>query len=95
MIELIELDKRYRGHGTWKYCINFYGRTRINEFSKIRQWCWETWGASKEISESYDTVTFSQDGCNNPRWCWRNENFSRRLYLRGDEEAILLTLRWV
>lgn len=105
----IKLDARYKGYPQWEYCINrpertskfFQAGTRYESmqiFFQWRRWCWETWGPSKELSEWLDdattprTVIAPED--HNPHWCWLNDQFATRIYLRTDAELTLFLLRW-
>lgn len=91
------LDKRNNGFGKFKYYVMPTSR-RMHE---IRAWCWETWGSSKELSEWLsDDVNFASNPlheahCYNDHWCWQNDEYYCRLYLRTDEELAFFKLKWL
>lgn len=100
-----KLDRRHKGFGDWTYLIsrpvpNYIKAGSLLEskqqFYKWREWCWSTWGSSKEIDrwlEDYHTrypIFESQ----NAHWCWQNDEYESRIYLRGDPELSIFLLRW-
>lgn len=92
-LKLKKLDSRNIGYlGNWK----FYVQIDVQQISKIRQWCWETWGPSKDMSE-FDY----NDDCANEHWCWfkqiskQHTLYLHRIYLKTEEAATLFTLRWL
>ena len=102
-----KLDARYKGYPQWTYCVNRPERTSIfyragtryesmQIFFQWRRWCWETWGPSKELYEWLDDMTPRQVGIedHNDHWCWLNDQYSTRIYLRTDAELTLFLLRW-
>lgn len=97
-IKIIKLDKRNTGYGKFKYAIQSVS-IYAKEFFDIRAWMWDTWGASKELREwmSDSRINFAKEdllSCQNEYWCWQNDNYHRRLYLRTDKELMLFKLRW-
>ena len=64
-------------------------------FFAVREWCWATYGPSKEIdswlrdkNKSSDTISQNQ------KWCWHNDAYTARIYLRTNKEADWFTLKW-
>jgi hypothetical protein len=95
-IKIKQLDRRNTGYATWKYHVaRMYGLGKKQEFLEWREWCWETWGPSKEMSEYGTDDLFDGILCSNPHWCWENNEYTSRIYLRGDEEATLFSLKWL
>ena len=98
-----KLDKRHKGHEYFTFYIseNNYGFT-TNTFCTIREWCWTTFGPSKEINfwldekrPSYLTPKFHGDSIHcNVHWSWQSDNYNRRIYLFGDKELVLYKLRF-
>ena len=94
-IKVKKLDKRNTGYGKFKYAVtstSLYAK----EFYEIRAWMWDTWGASKELKDwMLDfRIALADVGCQNEHWCWQNDDYHRRLYLRTDKELVLFRLRW-
>ncbi len=97
-VKIKKLDGRYTGSDFFQYCIqsnSLYNK----EYYDIREWCWETWGPSKELNYWLldNKITLGLDekvGSQNQHWCWQNDTYSRRLYFRTDKELVLLKLRW-
>ena len=44
---------------------------------------------SRIVSVKAETIR-----CQNEHWCWQNDDYARRLYLRTDKELVLFKLRW-
>lgn len=92
-----KLDRRHSGYGEWKYYIMPnapWNRVGMNKFFEMREWCWNTWGHSKEINEwmrdKLDPTSISQ----NNKWCWQNDTYNVRIYLRTDKELSHFLLTW-
>jgi hypothetical protein len=73
------------------------------DFHDVRDWCWQTWGASKELDEwllydrNHPSWRFANEeltNCQNPYWCWVNDDHRRRIMLTGPEEVALFKLRF-
>lgn len=95
------LDRRHTGFSHWKYYINKPGRPlgyidSKQKFMEWRAWCWDMWGASKELYEYLDDIRFPTSilACHNKNWCWRNDKDVCRIYLRSDDELSYFLLRW-
>lgn len=89
-----KLDRRNNGHENFKYYAKFSSVVR-NNFHEVREWCWDTWGPSKELSEwLHDTNLIIPVYCQNDHWTWQNDNYCCRIYLRGDPEMVFFKLRW-
>jgi hypothetical protein len=98
-IKVKKTDKRMNGHGQFKYYVDLkHDRNEpfgslMEKFFELRQWCWETWGISREVTE-YSSKDFSWLGDQNKHWSWVNDQYRARLYLANKEEAALFTLKW-
>ena len=76
----------------FKYIIDFaHGANgyaeRINGLSDARDWCWQTWGPSREVDNIYI-------GRVERRWAWATDHYNIRLYLKDDEELTLFKLKF-
>lgn len=91
-----KLDMRFNGYPHWKYYVTMPFSTspdeRVDMFVQWREWCWNIWGASKELDFYY--YVFSNGPCHNLHWCWSSEDDRRRIYLAKDEDLMEFTLRW-
>lgn len=98
-LKLYKLDKRNNGYNTWKYYVEDKA-TRSNPesimlFCRMREWCWTKWGASKELNEYFSNKDlFHGVNCSNSRWCWKSDEYRKRIYLRDEDEAVAFTLKW-
>lgn len=102
-MEIKKLDKRNVGYGNFKYYVKFSillnAKSNLN-FHEVRAWCWDTWGASKELSEwledNYQRKSnpIKPQICQNDHWAWQNDNYYCRIYLRTDQEMVFFRLRW-
>ena len=100
-----ELDSRFTGYSYFKYQVTlinlptdqrmtasrgaYADLLRIIDFNKIRDWCWDTWGASCDLKD-YDRLTelkgmpsvntytdrieILDDYGLNAKWCFSNED---------------------
>ncbi len=100
-MKLTKLDGRHTGWKNWKYFVDLpFNSGKINErkakFNQMREWCWTTWGPSKELTDYDHYDLFDGEHSSNPSWCWVNdEHGRRRIYLRDDGAAEIFTLRWL
>lgn len=95
-------DKRYTGREHFGYFIDLLALGDEYDFHDMREWCWRTWGASKELDEwlkynhSHPSWPFAHGdevkNCQNPHWCWVNDEYRRRIMFHSKEEAALFTL---
>ena len=100
-----KLDRRNTGYGIWTYYINkprtgssivFGLHESYQKFHEWRNWCWQTWGPSKELPSwledlrNPNTIAVSH----NENWCWQNDQFATRIYLRTDKDLSLFLLKW-
>jgi hypothetical protein len=100
-IKVKKTDKRMTGYSLFKYYIdikydrsdNFDQMPALEKFFEIRQWCWETWGPSREVDE-FNNRSNSWMGDQNVHWAWINDAYRARLYLADTEEAAYITLKW-
>ena len=82
-----KLDRRFAGGSEFDYCIEFRHPHRDgDEFCKIRDWCWETWGPGRELK----FLNYQKEY----KWAFITDNFKTRIYLAGDEELSWYKLRW-
>jgi hypothetical protein len=83
-----KLTKQYNGFGHFKYiiqptaCSDLVGKDRLSAW---REWCWETWGAGRELEWA-----LAKDSV----WCWSTEFKHKRIYLKSDAELVLFQLKW-
>lgn len=102
-----KIDKRNTAYSYFDfYCecgldISIGQRPSFQKFFLIREWCWNTWGSSKELHNWIDDqnalkynpsmfILHSQ----NEHWSWGNENYKPRIYLRTEKELSLYLLKW-
>lgn len=102
---IIKLDKRHTGHSNFKYAIGS-GKGRFlkqHNFCEIREWCWTTYGPSKEIDEWLEDLKYHQPWQqtyygpithHNEFWAWQKESYQRRIFLRTDKELAYFKLRF-
>jgi hypothetical protein len=82
-----KLDARFKGYDNFKYYTGF----RYNEmpkFDEIRQWCWEQFGPSCEITIHHKIPTA------NHTWCWILDDYRARIYFATDKEYQWFLLKW-
>ena len=82
-MKLTKLDGRHAGSSNWKYYCELpfsLGGVpdRKIKFNEMREWCWNTWGASKELTDYDHTDLFDGVHCSNNHWCWMNERHGHR-----------------
>lgn len=65
----------------------------VVSFNEVRNWFIQTWGPSIEIHD-YKLISHYYD--TNPHWSWyyNAKTEERLLYIAGDDEKMLLTLRF-
>lgn len=98
-----KLDKRNKGHEYFKYYIKttYPISPKDPNYHELRSWMWKTWGPSKELVEWLDDdnekhrTTPKPLFCQNEHWCWQNDEYYSRLYLRGDAELVVFKLKWL
>ena len=105
MIEIKKQDRSNKGHEYFQYSVRVaeaysslspWSLTGISQYHSMREWCWQTWGPSKELNE---WITDQEQQkyvptCHNQFWCWQNDEYVRRIYLKTDKEMMLFKLRW-
>jgi hypothetical protein len=112
IVEIKKVDIRYIGYPYFKHCVSihptydpFKSRKADNLFFEIREWCWQTWGASKEVDEwvadkqyvTYQIVINQTIGplySQNDNWSWKKDKSTHRIYLAKDEDLTMFKLRW-
>lgn len=87
-------DKRFTGREYFGYYVNLASKTTEPNFHDVRAWCWEQWGPSKELSDWLKDRRFGAAAgpCQNPHWCWSNDEYRRRIMFHSQEEAAMFTL---
>ena len=103
-----KLDARNTGYADWKYYLinpsrfsngTYLTSSQANQkFYAWREWCWDTWGSSKELhawlKDKNSLINMSGLSCQNEHWVWQNNEHYMRIYLKGDEEMTLFLLKW-
>lgn len=92
------LDRRHSGFHAWKYFIKFpydCDKTHRHNFFTVREWCWSLWGPSKELDEWLQDTNNLNACSQNEFWCWQNDRYNTRIYLRTDKELSQLALVWL
>ena len=99
LIKVRKTDKRFNGNTRYKYYVKIYPgfyESAMEEFFKLRVWCWETWGPAREVS-----ATSPKDNCQNKytndlndNWSWLNDEYRARIYLKDKNEVALFQLKW-
>lgn len=91
-------NRRYKGGHLYGYIVlgNRFSLDQY-DFCEIREWCWITFGPSKELENIIDDNLNSYDKIihHNKQWCWQYDEFNKRIYLYSDIEASLFTLRFM
>jgi hypothetical protein len=100
-LKIKKTDRRFKGYPEWKYYVDlnprkFKNETDTDNFFAVREWCWTTWGASKEVDRWFThyldtTGQVSQ----NQNWCWHLDDYTARIYLKDAKQADWFTLKWV
>jgi len=98
--KLVTLDGRHLGHQLFKYSVKLrYNIDSEEDFIKIREWCWNTFGPSMELDLWMD-IRYSQSK-GDPKWSWHaprtsylNSRPLPRIYLASDRQAAEFLLRW-
>lgn len=92
-VKVQKLDRRFAGHGLFKYYVSPLGtaswEARCDKLQEWREWAWQTFGPGTDLEHATRTL--------NPRdwkWSWDPDHFYCRLYLKGDEELAWFTLKY-
>ena len=91
MLSIQKLDKRFAGHRDFQYRIGFIGyrQERVQQFLKVREWCWDTWGPGCERDYCYESV-------HKPiAWTWFSENGDEYIYLKDNALLTHFQLIWM
>ena len=99
-----KLDRRFTGYDKWTYYVDFKQTSALLDsrdwFFAVRVWCWEQWGPSREASLFYSSrlernpLLHPEVSDKNAHWSWINDDYKFRIYLCGNDEAALFTLKW-
>ena len=84
-----KLDRRYKGHGQFKYTVSFWLSKEYPKFCEIRNWCWQQWGSSAEVD-----IWIKNPALQSPNWCWVKDDYRVRIYLTSDKEYQWFLLKW-
>lgn len=84
---ITKLNGRYLGGREFKYCLEFIQFRYGEDFCAVRDWCWATWGPSRELKFIFNKQEF--------KWAFITDNHRTRIYLLGDEELSWYKLRWL
>lgn len=106
MLEIKKMDGRHTGFPEFTYYAKTYNfwhfkdRSNQNLFFEIREWCWQTWGPSKEIKEwlldtDWQNNNTVEPKCHNEHWCWEYDGTASRIFFRTEKELVLFKLRWM
>ena len=98
-LQIRKTDSRFTGHDRYQYYVKIkpsFNESAMEEFYKLRVWCWETWGPSREVNANkpreYHENIYLDDV--NMHWSWLNDEWRARLYLAGKDEVAFFKLRW-
>ena len=92
-------DKRHTGSTIFEYVVDVQNpgmgrrRERIQQFLEVREWCWNTLGASSEREHWLELYQTNQQS--NERWCWHTDFGNFKIYLRTEKEANWFKLKWL
>jgi len=99
--EIQRVDKRFNGHGYFKYIVSpvyrrgdttwLYTTSRL-QFQEWREWCRATFGPAME--REWACGLMYQNKLVSQAWAWDTEHGNKRLYLRGDEELTVFELKF-
>jgi hypothetical protein len=100
MIEIRKTDKRHAGHDNFAYVLEiknipgkFDRQLRRFEFNQVREWAWQTYGASCD-REHWLNMNENNRFPVNPHWCWHTEFNELKIYLATEKEANWAKLKW-
>jgi hypothetical protein len=94
--QIKRVDRRFKGHNDWKYYVDLPKSSDTeNHFFSVHEWCWNTWGPSKEIN-FWNWYNMNQwvDSTQNEKWCWHLDEWTARIYLKSDKEADWFSLKY-
>jgi hypothetical protein len=101
MIEIRKTDKRHAGHDHFAYVLEiksnpgkFDRQLRRFEFNQVREWAWQTYGASCD-REHWLNMNENNRFPVNPLWCWHTEFNELKIYFATDKEANWAKLKWI
>jgi len=90
-LEITKIDRRHNGYGRFVYRIRPIDPDSITAFLQVREWCWEAWGGSCELSYAWPRHRLAHGEF---QWCWNTLPDSDigvgYIFLRGDEELAFL-----
>lgn len=102
MYKVKKVDKRHVGTGHFKYFVSSNSHLKIRvyyDFFTLREWCWTTFGPSKEIHIWLEDYKYPLDQAlilhHNPNWAWKEDDYNKRIYLKDDKALTLFNLRFL
>lgn len=91
IMQVKRIDKRYAGYPYFKYFIDLPRKGEHNFFA-IREWCWSTWGGSKNWKDWLHGHEFFDTDSQNANWCWIDDEYRHRLLFAEQEDVVLFKL---
>lgn len=98
-LKIRKTDSRFTGSDKFRYYVKIapsLNESAMEEFFKLRTWCWETWGPAREVNapvpKDHIENKFTDDVSEN--WGWLNDQYRARIYLKDKNEAALFQLKW-
>lgn len=96
-VKVKKLDKRHTGYNLFKYLIDFRGNEKSLNLAKYRSYCWNQFGPGVDV-DTYrkwvakltpeEKILYSI----NEAWAWQDHEYVTRLYIKGDEELLIMNL---
>lgn len=98
--KLKKLDRRHTGYEYFKYFIEFYGSNRSLQLSKLRNFCWGQFGPGVDVATFRRWfLDLSEDEIKefaiNEHWAWQDQDYVSRIYIKGNEELLIMKLAGV
>ena len=88
-------DRRMNGHEQFAWVVMPTSRKDLADtqrsFHLWRKFCWETFGPSMERDWAIDMI--NRRDCEPLPWAWDVQWYTR-IYLRGDEEKLIFSLKF-
>lgn len=87
------IDVRSKAHGLYEYQIQFWS---TKHYIEIRNWCWDTWGASCEYELLRKSYGVSEQAFNDS-WCFQTEPEVPKycIYIKDEAALMMFKLRWI
>lgn len=96
-LKLKKLDRRHTGYTHFKYLVEFVGTQRSLYLSKYRSYCWTQFGPGVDVTTFRKWVNSLskeeiKDYAVNEHWAWHDQEYVCRIYIKGDEELLIMKL---